>query len=363
VTSVAPHTSALRRADSYADLAQHIAAEKLATPKAYLRDIAARLDVSEQDALLATTTPSERTRLKTDWPALVTHLEALGCVKTMTRNEYAVIEREGTFGGTRFFGAMGQVISDTIDLRLFVREWGAAWAVSQPTPAGTRRSVQIFDTRGDSVHKVFIDDAAEPAYAAVVAACRDEQQDAPLSGRRESVVPVRERPDSDVDILGLHAQWDAMTDTHQFHGMLRSLDVTRTQALRLAGRVRALPVSAASAERLLLGAAAQHEKIMIFVGNRGIIQIFIGAIDRVVRASGWLNILDPGFNLHLRDTAIAQAWVVTKRSADGPIRSLELFDAEGGTIAQFFGKRSEGQGSTPPGFGALLDTVLAECAA
>ena len=101
---------------------------------------------------------------------------------------------------------------------------------------------------------------------------------------------------------------------------------------------------------------------MIFVGNRGIMQIYIGSIQRVVHAAGWLNILDPGFNLHARDTAFAESWVVTKSSADGPIRSLEVFDAEGSTILQVFGKRLEGQGSTPPGFGRLLDEVLAASA-
>ena len=41
----------------------------------------------------------------------------------------------------------------------------------------------------------------------------------------------------------------------------------------------------------------------------------------------WLNVLDPTFNLHLREDRIAAAWVVRKPSVNGDIHSLELYDA------------------------------------
>ena len=56
----------------------------------------------------------------------------------------------------------------------------------------------------------------------------------------------------------------------------------------------------------------------------------------------WLNVLDAGFNLHLRTDRVASAWVVRKPTADGVVTSLELFDAAGETIAMFFGKRKPG---------------------
>lgn len=65
------------------------------------------------------------------------------------------------------------------------------------------------------------------------------------------------------------------------------------------------------------------ETLMLFVGNRRLVQIFIGSIRRVVRTEGWLNVLDPSFHLHLRDRAIAQAWIVDKPTRHGPVRSLE----------------------------------------
>jgi putative hemin transport protein len=71
---------------------------------------------------------------------------------------------------------------------------------------------------------------------------------------------------------------------------------------------------------------------MIFIGNRGCLQVFSGAVDRVKRMGPWLNVLDPGFNLHLREDRIASSWVVAKPTKAGIVRSLELYDADGETL-------------------------------
>jgi putative hemin transport protein len=92
------------------------------------------------------------------------------------------------------------------------------------------------------------------------------------------------------------------------------------------------------------------------VGNKGLIQIFIGTIERVARASGWLNILDPGFNLHLRDEQVASAWWVKKPTADGVVNSIELFNARGDNIALLFSKRNFGEVESPA-WGQFLATL------
>jgi putative hemin transport protein len=68
-----------------------------------------------------------------------------------------------------------------------------------------------------------------------------------------------------------------------------------------------------------------------------------GPVRRVQVMRPWLNVLDPGFNLHLREDHIASAWVVRKPTSDGLVTSLELFDARGETIAMFFGERKPGR--------------------
>jgi putative hemin transport protein len=78
------------------------------------------------------------------------------------------------------------------------------------------------------------------------------------------------------------------------------------------------------------------------VGNAGIVQIHTGTIRNVQDAEGFYNVLDPDFNLHVKDDKIAESWIVRKPSVDGIVTSLELFDADGMLMATIFGKRKPG---------------------
>jgi putative hemin transport protein len=92
----------------------------------------------------------------------------------------------------------------------------------------------------------------------------------------------------------------------------------------------------------LTQAAANALPIMVFVGNKGMLQIHTGEVRNVVDARGWLNVLDPDFNLHVREEAIAQSWIVRKPTVDGTVTALECFDANGNQLVQLFGKRKPG---------------------
>jgi putative hemin transport protein len=81
---------------------------------------------------------------------------------------------------------------------------------------------------------------------------------------------------------------------------------------------------------------------MVFVGNRGAIQIHTGPVKKLVEHGTWYNVLDPKFNLHINETKIASTWVTKKPTDDGIITALELFDADGEIIATLFGKRKPG---------------------
>lgn len=324
-------------------------------PSAYLRDVAHALGVSEAELLVASRTEGLTRLAVDDLPALLAAVAATGEVRTMTRNDWAVIEQDGRYDDLRFFErGMGQTVGD-LDLRIFGWRWAFAYAVEDATPRGTRRSLQFFDGSGTSIHKVFLDDAV--AFDAIRERFRHAEPTLALPAVQPVTVET-DRPDDAIEVATLRARWDALTDTHQFHGLLRELQVGRLQALRLAGDERARLVSAEALQRALDGAAAQQEKLMIFVANTGIVQIFIGTIRKVVRMNDWLNILDPGFNLHVRDQAIAASYVVTKPTVDGPVRSLECYTADGALVLQLFGKRHEGE-QTPAGWSAILDTIVA----
>jgi putative hemin transport protein len=98
---------------------------------------------------------------------------------------------------------------------------------------------------------------------------------------------------------------------------------------------------------MLMEAAFEGTAIMCFVGSPGCIQIHTGPVRRVepleMNGKTWLNVLDPGFNLHLREDRIAEVWVVEKPTADGVVTSLEAFDGDGELMSMFFGARKPGQ--------------------
>lgn len=85
---------------------------------------------------------------------------------------------------------------------------------------------------------------------------------------------------------------------------------------------------------------------MIFSGNRGIVQIQTGKVHNIVRARGYLNILDgreEGFSMHLKDDEIAETWVVRRPIRDGFVTCVEGFDSRRKTVIQIFGRRQEGE--------------------
>lgn len=318
---------------------------------AWLRDEALALGVSEAELLLASR-EGEVTRLRNeDVPALMADIASWGEVRTMTRNESAVIEATGRYEGLAFGPHAGQTVGD-LELRIFPSRWAHILAVEVRHGEHHRGSVQVFDRAGHSVHKVFTEDLH--AWRAT----RDRWMlppDAPALTCEPRSGPL-DRPDADIDVATLQERWDALRDTHEFHGLLRELGVGRLQALRLAGASRARLVTPGALEAVLAGARDGHQRIMIFVGSQGVVQIHVGTVGHLKRSPGWLNILDRGFNLHVREADIASAWVVTKPTVDGPVHSLECYDAAGNTIVQLFAKRAEGE-PTPESWIALLATL------
>ncbi len=323
------------------DLAAAWADLRRAEPKLRIRDAAARLGVSEAELLV--TVPSV-TRLRPEWPELLDAFKSLGRVMCLTRNEHAVHERKGLFREIGFFGggAMGQVVGPDIDLRLFPMTWTAAFAVRKDEETGANDSIQIFGADGLALHKVFLQDGSDrAAFEKLIADFKtDEQGFAALPVEP----PAADKPDAEIDREGFVAAFQAMEDTHHFFGLLRKFGVGRVQALRLLGEEFAVPVKTDVTGELLRRASAEKLPIMVFVGNRGCIQIHTGEVSKIVPfGEEWINVLDDEFNLHLRESGVDSAWLVRKPTKDGVVTSIELYDASGENIALLFGKRKPGQ--------------------
>ena len=316
-------------------------------PNVRTRTAADRMGVSEAE-LVATGCGDHVTRLDGDWTALLRELDTLGPVMALTRNDAAVHEKTGVYHDIEFTDAhnLGIVLEDDIDLRLFLDHWHVGFAVETPWEGGRdglRRSLQFFDRDGTAVHKVFLTRESDlDAYEALVSEHRHDDQSI-----EQSVEPTDEddeiTPDEEIDVEGFLEEWADLKDTHDFFPLLQDYNVSRAQALRFGEGRFTRRVPDESLRRMLQSAAEQETPIMVFVGSPGCIQIHTGPVNTLKSTPPWYNVFDPGFQLHVNEKRIDQAWVVKKPTVDGRITSLELMDADGSVIARFFGKRESGQ--------------------
>ena len=309
-------------------------------PGKYARDIAALMEISEAELAHARVGHDTR-RLSGEIRDVLAALEAVGDVKCICRNEYAVHEQVGRFSNHFLNGHAGLVLNPRgLDLRLFLHQWASYFSLREETPRGERRSIQFFDHQGDALLKVYATEATDiGAWEAVLARFAAEDN-SPLALRPAG--PPAQAPAAPAD-ASLETEWRAMTDVHQFFTLLKRRGLTRQQAFRQVSDDLARRVDNGALAALLERARRDGNEIMIFVGNRGCVQIFTGALEKVAPMKGWLNVFNPHFTLHLRDTAIAESWVTRKPTADGHVTSLELFAADGTQIAQLYGQRTEGQ--------------------
>lgn len=339
-TSIEKQPSALRSA--WNELKQ----EK---PNMRIRDCAAALKVSEAE-LLATTIGDYTTKLEGDWTKLLERLPELGRVMSLTRNEGCVLENKGPFQKIDIISQgpfkMATVIGP-IESRVFFSGWNFGFAVEQETPRGWMRSIQIFDGAGEASMKVFLQEATEnrkgsdlDAYKKLVEDFRASEQNSEIEVKAISTPPTKVM--GDVDKTGLISDWGNMKDTHDFFGMIRKHQVNRLDAVRIAEGEFTYRLQKDSLKLMLDKASSEKMPIMIFVGNKGNIQIHQGKVNTIKVMDNWLNVLDPDCNMHLREDLVDSIWVVKKPTEDGVVTGIEVFDANKEMIVQFFGLRKPG---------------------
>jgi putative hemin transport protein len=331
-------------------------------PKLGIRDAAKQLNVSEAE-LLATGIGTTVTRLADTSHApreIMRRALDLGKVMALTRNENGVIEvtgeatriaKQGDEGAkdaereARELNIAGGYLGGPIDLRFHFAKWKHAFAVVQPGKDGAvSRSLQFFDEHGNAIHKVYVKDEAKTAvFDKLVADFRHPQQDGKLA-----IVPAApktaERPDAAVDVKEFQQAWKEMSDVHQFNRIVAEFKLSREQALRLAPAGLVTKVAPQAVRQLLEQAAAQQVPIMAFLGNGGVTQIHSGKIVKVQEAGGYFNVLDPEFNLHLRDKAFKAGYVLQRAG----VTSVEFYDDRGELVVTFFGVRERGKPQPQP---------------
>ncbi len=307
--------------------------------KMRIRDIASQLGVSEAE-LIATELDERSFALNPDPRAIIVGLPSVGEVMCLCRNDSAVHERYGTFENIQVHGGVGLVLGTEIDLRLFFSEWHHAFYVTQNLASGLRESFQFFDASGTAILKIYATDNTHiDGFRALANAHRQQVQP---TGLYVSPYSVNENSDRKINVTELRSGWSALRDTHEFHGLLRSLQLERLTALQHVGQDYAQKLSPESIEDLIQGAVEKQVPIMVFVNNKGAIQIHSGPVSSSKTLGKWLNILDSRFNLHVDSEQITSCWRVRKPSDDGIITSLEVFDSKKQLCIQFFGARKPG---------------------
>lgn len=353
--------------DTAADLRQRFEAARQTGLRH--REAATRLGLSEGEAAalhsaaagVAADAPGLRSvRLRGPWLDLLRALEPCGPLMALTRNDAAVHEKTGSYTGLAAQGPVALALGEDIDLRFFFNHWKTGYALHEPArQAGgmPTLSLQFFDAHGTAMHKIYPRAGTDLSHWHTVA---DDYADAVGAWPVFTPPPAEDPPPSDagIDVISFAQAWAALRDTHEFHGLLKHHGVERHQALRLMQGRFTQPLPTDALRRLLQAAAASAQPIMVFVGNPGCIQIHTGPVQRVEVLGAWLNVLDAGFNLHVREDLLAAAWAVDKPTSDGTVSSLEVFDAQRRLVLQCFGARKPGQPESP-GWRALLQAVKA----
>ncbi|WP_292290302.1 ChuX/HutX family heme-like substrate-binding protein [Marivita sp.] len=312
-------------------------------PKLRARDAADALGISEAQ-LVAAQVGHGITRIAAHPDRIIPAAERLGQVMALTRVNACVHEKIGEYGNYHPGDHAAMTLTENIDLRIFPSHWVHAFAVETASEQGARRSLQIFDAAGDAVHKIHLREGSNhDAWADIVADLAvADQSDVQQVEDRKPVEGPKSRADK-VDVL--RTEWAKLTDTHQFLRLCSRLKMNRLGAYRIAGAPWVRRLDPDAADVMLQTVQEAGIEVMIFVGNRGCIQIHTGPIHDLRPMGPWQNVMDPGFNLHLRRDKVAEIWAVEKPTQRGPAVSVEAFDAEGGLIFQVFGVGKEGRDS------------------
>ena len=311
---------------------------KAENPHLRIRNAAEQLGVSEAE-LLATNVGNGVTVLKPDFADLLQEVIKFEKVMALTRNDECVHERKGVYLNPDFSNPHGQVfVGEDIDLRIFINSWKFGFFVTE----GDKKSLQFFGKDGLALHKIYLTkDSNEAEFDALTEKYKANEQSPNIVIEAVPGKPA-EKADSEIDVAGFQQAWKDLKDTHDFFMMLRKFGVSRTQALRLAPEGYATKIENSKVVNVLEDASEKELPIMIFVGNRGIIQIHTGEVNKTLWHQQWFNVMDPDFNLHLDTTKIAETWITKKPTDDGEVTSIEVFNSKGDFIVQIFGKRKPG---------------------
>lgn len=310
-----------------------------ANPTVRIRDAAAKLGVSEAE-LVATGCGETCTQLLLDWHAILSQLHTLGTVMALTRSDAMVHEATGYFAEPHFHGDTALFFRPGLDTRYFLENWKHAYAVNE----NGRLSLQFFDAQGTAAHKIYMQEHSHlSAYHQLVADFRTPQQRQHLHVERAVPDQPKSLADQTLDISSLRHAWANIRDVHEGNRIIKNLGGNRQAIYRALGSDYAQLLPSSTVETLLNALAEQQIPLMLFGMNKAAVQSYGGTIHKLLQTGPWFNVLDLGFNLHLRTGEIGEVWRIRKPSDDGWVTSLDVFDWHGQEIMVMTDNRGRGE--------------------
>lgn len=316
-------------------------------PDKHARDLANQLNITEAELLFHRVGHDNVKRLSGNLPELLHALSTIGQAKAITRNDYVVNIQTGRYDTPRFSDHAGLFLNPgQLDLRMFFAQWDSMFTLTEKVGNEVRHSIQFFDKNGDAIHKVYTcEDTDMNAWQDIIDHYTSIDNP-PLM--LETVSSFSNSEISDEVKKQIEQQWRDMSDVHQFFTLLKTHNLNRQQVFRAVSNELAWQVSTNALSQLLTLAYQDKNEIMLFVGNRGCVQIFTGVINKLSplkiesTQTDWLNVSSNHFNLHIIENGISECWVTRKPTQEGFVTSLEVFDNQGNQIIQMYGQRTEG---------------------
>ncbi|WP_155987012.1 ChuX/HutX family heme-like substrate-binding protein [Thioalkalivibrio sp. ALE11] len=292
-------------------------------PRTGLREAASQLGSSEGEIVAARCTgPGGPVfRLRRDWNALLTELNAAAPLRLRTRNRHAGLARRVT------------TLPTLRDLYAAPGQWHEALVIREEDtdPGRPQSRVCIFAPDGTPVltlERTPHGDAAAWERVLRRLAAVDQRPGMTVT---ISTAPGT-RPDTAVDCEALRDAWDLSRHPDTIHELSACFQCTPEQTLRLAGPERAWPVGQEALDTVLMYAAEDALGLRIELANQGVRQQYSGPVTRLAPTRTSFNILDPDFSLNIRRESIAGTWVFRRPASSGARHGLALFAPDGETI-------------------------------
>ena len=330
------------------ELWQQYQALKVKIPMLFPTEGATALGVSEFELMLAS--PYSQ-YIGDQCKAVLKQFEKFGDMESIVRNELAVHEKTAPYHNLKLGEKMGLALNvGGLDLRFFMWQWQHMLAVTDTSRADKPSySIQFYNAQGAAIDKVYLRELSDENISRWQAMIQEQQQavikETLTLEAQESVSEWSYKALGEAESAQLQQGWQAMTDVHQFHSLLKNLDIDRASSYRQAPEQMTQQLEISAVEAVFEQARDAKCPIMIFVGNSGLVQIQTGTVQTLKRMGDWFNILDKDhndFTLHLKDKALAQVWSVKRPTKDGIVTCIEGFDGHGVSIFSVFGQRIEG---------------------